>query len=87
MYSYSNVSCIGCTTGINKRKEEHKGTKTTKFGRALKQYGYDNFKFEILETIQFSEKQELYDIEDLYIIKYDSIKHGYNTRRNCKDQL
>ena len=85
--SYNNVSYIGCTTDIENRKEEHKENKTNKFGRALEQYGYDNFKFEFLETIQFSEKQELYDIEDLYIIKYDSITNGYNTRRNCKDQL
>ena len=42
---------------------------------------------EMLETVKFSEKQELYDIEDLYIIKYDSIKNGYNTRVNYKDQL
>ena len=31
--------------------------------------------------------QELYDIEDTYIIKYDSIKNGFNTRRNYKDEL
>ena len=86
-YYYNNVSYIGCTTDINKRKEEHKEHNTHKFGRALKQYGYDNFKFEILETVNFSEKQELYDIEDMYIINYDSIRNGFNTRRNCKDEL
>ena len=31
--------------------------------------------------------QELYDIEDMYIIKYDSIKNGFNTRNNYKDEL
>ena len=40
-----------------------------------------------LETVKFSEKQALYHIEDMYIIKYDSIKNGCNTRRNCKDEL
>ena len=44
-YYYNNVSYIGCTTDINIRKEEHKENKTHKFGRALKQYGYSNFKF------------------------------------------
>ena len=53
----------------------------------MKQYGYDNFIFEILETVIFSEKQELYDVEDMYTIKYDSIKNGHNTRVNFKDQL
>ena len=86
-YSYNNVSYIGCTTNIEQRKDEHKNNKTNKFGRAIKQFGYNNFKFEILETVKFSEKQELYDIEDSYIIKYDSIKNGYNTRKNYKDEL
>ena len=29
--------------------------------------------------------QELFDIEDMYIIKYDSIKNGFNTRRNYNE--
>ena len=86
-YSYNNVSYIGCTIDIEKRKNQHKENNTNKFGRAIKQFGYKNFKFEILETVKFSEKEELYDIEDLYISKYDSIKNGYNTRRNYKDEL
>ena len=76
-YSYNNVSYIGCTTDINKRQEDHKENKTNKVGRAVKEYKYDNLKFEILETVKFSEMQELYDIEDMYIIKYDSIKNGF----------
>ena len=48
----------------------------------MKQYGYDNFQFETLETVQFSERQEVYDIEDTYIDKFDSIYKGYNTRIN-----
>ena len=42
---------------------------------------------EILGTAKFSEKQKLYDVEDMYVIKYDSITHEHNTRRNCKDEL
>ena len=34
--------------------------------------------------IQYGERQELYDVEDESIMKYDSIRHGYNTRRNYK---
>ena len=86
-YSYNNISHIGCTTDVKKRQEKHKSNSTNKFGRAIKQYQYNNFKFEILETVKFSEIQELYDIEDTYIIKYDSIKNGFNTRRNYKDEL
>ena len=70
-----------------KKKQEHIEHKTHKCGRALQKYDVSNFQFEILETVQFSERQELYDIEDTYLIEFDSIKNGYNTRRNDKDQL
>ena len=90
-YSHDGKSYIGSTNNIKNRKEEHKangatkGESTNKFGRAIQSIGYHNFKFEIIKTIQYGERQELYDIEDEYITKYDSITHGYNTRRNYKN--
>ena len=83
-YSYNNKSYIGCTTNLEKRKEYHKCNLTYKFGRAIKEIGYDNFMFEVLHTIVFSDFNELYEIEDEYIKKYDSINNGFNTRVNCK---
>ena len=53
--SYNNVSHIGCTTGTKKRRAEHRDNETNQFGRALSSYGYDNFQFEILETVKVSE--------------------------------
>ena len=47
-YSYNNKSYIGCTTNIERRKEDHKNNTTNKFGKAIEEIGYDNFKFEIL---------------------------------------
>ena len=41
--------------------------------------------FEILEKVKFSDWNELYEIEDEYIKKYDSINNGFNSRRNKKD--
>ena len=84
-YSYNNKSYIGCTTSIEKRKEDHKCNITHKFGRAIKEIGHDNFTFEILEKVKFSGWNELYEIEDEYIKKYDSINNGFNSRRNKKD--
>jgi group I intron endonuclease len=81
---YNGKSYIGSTIDIKTRKEEHKTNTTNKFGRAIQKYGYKQFKFEILETLQFSERTELYDLENQYIIKYDSINNGFNTRRNYK---
>ena len=70
-----------------KRQQKHRDYKTNKFGRALAAYGYDNFQFKLSETVQFSERQELYDIEDAYMIKPDSFNKGYNTRRNYEPEI
>ena len=80
-YYYNNKSHIGCTTNIEKRKEDHKTNATYKFGRAIQEVGY-NFEFEILDKMNFNEWNELYDIEDEYIRKFDTINNGYNTRIN-----
>ena len=72
---------------LKKRKEAHKTNNTNKFGRAIKQYGYTSFEFEILEKINYSDRTEMYDLENQYIIKYDSINNGWNTRRNEKENI
>ena len=48
--------------------------------------GITAFAFEILEKVRFSERQELYDLEDEYITKYDSINNGFNSRRNERQE-
>ena len=68
-----------------KIKEDHKTNATYKLGRAIQEFGYDNFQFEILDKIIFNDWNELYDVEDEYIITFDSINNGYNTRRNKRD--
>ena len=84
-YSYNNNSYIGCTTNIEKRKEGHKNNVTYKAGGAIQEIGYDNFEFEILDKIKFNDWGELYDIEQNYMIQYDSTNNGWNTRINTKD--
>ena len=78
-YSYNNKSYIGCTTDIEQRKEDHTTNATYKFGRAVQEIGYDNFQFEILYNIKFSDWNDLYEIEQNYMIQHDSINNGYNT--------
>jgi len=84
IYSCNGKSYVGSTVDIRKRKEDHKTNTTNKFGRAIQRYGYKQCKFEILETLQFSDRSELHDLENQYIIKYDSVNYGYNWRRNEK---
>ena len=45
----------------------------------FKRFGYANFQFEILDRIKFSDWNDLYDVENEHIIKFDSISNGYNT--------
>ena len=84
--AHNGRSYIGSTTDVKKRREEHKTNRTNKFGRAIQQHGYSSFAFEILEKARFSKRQELYDLEDEYITKYDSIDNGFNSRRNERQE-
>ena len=56
------------------QKEEH----DTKFYRAIRKYGKENFK---IEAIDFADTQEELDQKEIYYIKlYDSVKNGYNSK-------
>lgn len=52
-------------------------TYNTKFYRALRKYGFDNFDYEILEKGNFT-KEQLNEKEIYWIKKLDSIENGYN---------
>lgn len=46
---------------------------------ALRQYGWDNFDYEILESFDSYDSKQLSFLEDFYIKKYNSLKpNGYN---------
>ena len=86
-YEHHGQNYIGSTTDVNKRKQEHRtSTKAgnTKFKRAVKLYGFDNFNYEVLETIKYSNINELWELEHNYITKYNSIDNGYSIRYNRK---
>lgn len=54
----------------------------TKFSRAIKKYGWDNFHHDIVETVECETKEELKKVlnllEEEYIETYDSFYNGYN---------
>lgn len=83
--SPSNKSYIGITKDIKKRwYGKGKGYVTcTKFNNAIKKYGWDNFKHEILE--KNLSKEEAYNMEKFYIKKFDSIANGYNISEGGND--
>lgn len=64
---------------LEKRKDTHLKSieiGKSKFYRALKSYGVENFEWEVIDTA--TTKEELNQKEKNYIIEYSSIKTGYN---------
>lgn len=85
LYAYTSPSgkkYIGITDCVKRRQSEHAkkehGSKnnTTKFAKAIRKYGYNNFTFEILDTSKDRETIEKLEIH--YIELFDSINNGYN---------
>ena len=86
IYKYtspSGKSYIGQTTRPEGRMEQHRRMQDdSAFHRAIKKYGFDNFKYEVLVTIDLEDKQELKQkldyFEKFYIRKYKTFENGYN---------
>lgn len=92
IYKYVNKSngkvYIGQTVNETKRKNEHKRrSKKQKqiqsaFYNAIDKYGWDNFEYSVLETINAETLEELKaklnPLEIKYIQEYDSYNNGYN---------
>lgn len=80
----NNKKYIGQSRSIETRKKAHYNCSLnisyngyeTKFYRALRKYGYNNFEFSILELCSI---EELNDRERYFIEFYDSFKNGYNS--------
>lgn len=85
VYKYTSPSgkfYFGITDCKKRRSDEHKkkqnGAKddNTKFANAIRKYGYDNFKYEILDEVPTLEEAKFKEIN--YIFEFDSIESGYN---------
>jgi group I intron endonuclease len=64
---------------LEDRKEQHikkSNSPKSKFHKALKSYGVDNFNWEIIDTA--NSKDELNQKEMHYILEYNSMENGYN---------
>lgn len=56
-----------------------------RFHNALRKYGIDAFTWEVIDTA--STLEELNELEDFYINKYNSIINGYNLRQGGDNKL
>lgn len=81
----NNKSYIGQSINIETRYKGHFNNHTnknlkdynTKFYRALRKYGFENFQFDIIEIV---ENKDLLNNREIYWIKYyDSFFNGYNS--------
>ena len=88
IYLWTNIindkKYVGCSADIYSRWGKHVqmaiwGIKR-KFYNAIRKYGIENFKKEIIEILP-PIKKILKDREDYYIDFYDSIKNGYNIEK------
>ena len=83
IYKFQNkITCqvyIGQSTNLEERYRKHirDGNlyNTNKFYKAVEQWGWDNFSYEVIELC---DRNELNDREKFWINYYDSFRHGYN---------
>ena len=92
IYKFTNKSngkvYIGQSTNLEKRYKEHKYNHlnqnycnyNSKFYRALRKYGFENFKYDILE-----ECVDVLEKEVFYIEAYNSYNNGYNSTKGGED--
>lgn len=85
--SPSGKSYVGQTTRPNHRKWQHKYNALSmnikgKFYNAIRKYGWDSFKYEVLYTVYESDEEKMTNIlnqqEIYYIGIYNSFENGYN---------
>lgn len=99
IYCHTNIingkKYIGQTTKIpytlRWKSQENSYRSSSKFYNAIKKYGWQNFKHEVIEQIQEQNIHDLLnklnELEEFYIIKYDSIANGYNQKSNGENHF
>ena len=86
-YTSPNNKCyIGQTINEDNRKNQHRSRcwkENSHFYRAIRKYGWNNFKYEILFECNIKNPKRikilLNEMEKYFIKKYDSFNNGYNS--------
>ncbi len=50
--------------------------------RAIKAQGIENFKFEVIKTVEYTDSQQLLIFDSCCMDEYDSITNGWNTKHS-----
>lgn len=90
IYSFTNLmnnkKYIGQSTNLEKRRKEHlygylnikSNSYNSLFYRAIRKYGIENFKYEIIFSSNILNSNSLNFLETYFIKKYNSYENGYN---------
>jgi group I intron endonuclease len=74
---------IGSTVDYKARWRQHQEAgEDMPLHRAIKAQGIENFKFEVIKTVEYIDSQQLLIYESCCIDEYDSINNGYNTKHS-----
>ena len=75
---------IGSTkTSIEQRFQEHLTAKdTSSLHWDIQELGLENFNIELVEKVEYIDEETLLIAETTYIMAYNSIANGYNTKHS-----
>jgi hypothetical protein len=74
---------IGSTVDYKARWRQHQEAgEDMPLHRAIKAQGIENFKFEVIKTVEYIDSQQLLIFESCCMDEYDSINNGYNTKHS-----
>ena len=51
--------------------------------RDIQELGPENFNIELVEKVEYIDEETLLIAETTYIMAFNSIAHGYNTKYSC----
>ena len=84
---FTNKCYVGSTQrNPEVRFKEHLTQRMVSKMRHLPYHAYKSFQFQVIEQGFFYDECELYDREDYYMKKYDTITNGYNYALNKRSR-
>ena len=79
----NNKVYIGSSNTPDQRWEQHKTTiDTSPLHTAMQSEGIENFKFEVIDTVDYIDKETLLIRESVLMNEYNSIETGYNMKHS-----
>jgi hypothetical protein len=79
----NNKVYIGSTNSPDQRWVEHcRCNEDSPLHRSMKELGIENFKFEVIDTVDYIDKETLLIKESVYMNEYNSIESGYNMKHS-----